>query len=73
VLDIWSKADLHIHTRHSDGLASVPDVLEYASTRTDLRVVAITDHNTLEGALLAKSIEDRYPGIEAGGTSSASS
>jgi predicted metal-dependent phosphoesterase TrpH len=64
VPDVWSKADLHIHTRHSDGLASVPEVLEYASTRTDLRVVAITDHNTLEGALFAKSIEDLYPGVE---------
>jgi predicted metal-dependent phosphoesterase TrpH len=59
VPDVWSKADLHIHTRHSDGLATVPEVLEYASRRTDLRVVAITDHNTLEGALLAKSIEHR--------------
>jgi predicted metal-dependent phosphoesterase TrpH len=64
VPDVWSKADLHIHTRHSDGLATVPEVLEYASTRTDLRVVAITDHNTLEGALFAKSIEGLYPGIE---------
>jgi predicted metal-dependent phosphoesterase TrpH len=60
----WSKADLHIHSTASDGLASIPEILEYASTRTDLRVIAITDHNTLEGALLAKSLEPAYPGIE---------
>jgi predicted metal-dependent phosphoesterase TrpH len=60
----WSKADLHIHSTSSDGLASVPEIMEYASTRTDLKVIAITDHNTIEGALLAKSLEPAYPGIE---------
>jgi predicted metal-dependent phosphoesterase TrpH len=55
VSDSWSKADLHIHTRHSDGLASIPQVLDYVAGHTDLRVIAITDHNTLEGALVAKS------------------
>ncbi len=62
--DAWSKADLHIHSRHSDGLASIPDIMEYVSTRTDLKVIAITDHNTIEGALFAKSLEDMYPGVE---------
>ncbi len=60
---VWSKADLHIHSNHSDGLASIPEIMEYASTRTDLRVIAITDHNTIAGALFAKSLEDIY-GIE---------
>ena len=37
--------------------------MEYASTKTDLKVIAITDHNTIEGALFAKELEDVY-GIE---------
>jgi predicted metal-dependent phosphoesterase TrpH len=64
VPEVWSKADLHIHSRHSDGLASIPQIMEYVSTRTDLRVIAITDHNTIEGALFAKSLEELYPGLE---------
>jgi len=64
VPDCWSKADLHIHSNHSDGLASVPDIMEYVATQTDLKVIAITDHNTIEGALFAKSLEDMYPGFE---------
>jgi predicted metal-dependent phosphoesterase TrpH len=64
VPDAWSKADLHIHSDHSDGLASIPDIMEYVATRTDLKVIAITDHNTIEGALFAKSLEDMYPGLE---------
>lgn len=62
--EVWSKADLHIHSDHSDGLASIPEIMEYVATRTDLKVIAITDHNTIEGALYAKSLEDMYPGVE---------
>ncbi len=61
--NIWSKADLHVHTTHSDGHASVKEVLEYAANRTDLRAVAITDHDTIDGALEARSLAGRY-GIE---------
>lgn len=56
----WSKADLHIHSNHSDGLARIPDILDHVQEKTDLRVVAITDHNTIEGAVFAKSLEDMY-------------
>ncbi|HEU4321704.1 MAG TPA: PHP domain-containing protein [Roseiflexaceae bacterium] len=59
----WSKADLHIHTTHSDGAASVEEVLEYVATRTDLRVIAITDHDTIEGALEARRLAPSY-GLE---------
>jgi predicted metal-dependent phosphoesterase TrpH len=62
--DQWGKADLHIHSRHSDGLASIPQIMEHVATRTDLSVIAITDHNTIEGALFAKELEDLYPGLE---------
>ncbi len=61
--EVWSKADLHIHSNHSDGLAKIPEIMEYVSTRTDLSVIAITDHNTIEGALFAQSLQELY-GIE---------
>jgi hypothetical protein len=60
---VWSKADLHIHSNHSDGVAKIPEIMEYVATKTDLKVIAITDHNTIEGALFAKELEDVY-GIE---------
>ncbi len=58
--DIWSKADLHIHSNHSDGLATIPEIMDYVQERTDLRVIAITDHNTIEGAQFAQSLADMY-------------
>jgi len=56
------KADLHIHTNYSDARLRVEDLLEYVENRTDLDVIAITDHETIEGALLAQKIakEKRY-------------
>ena len=50
------KADLHIHTRVSDGMASVSRVLEYVEHRTDLDVIAITDHEDAGGGLLAREL-----------------
>ncbi len=61
--NLWSDADLHIHTSHSDGTARVRDVLEYVATQTDLRVIAITDHDTITGALEARRLAPHY-GIE---------
>ncbi|MDO9108477.1 MAG: CehA/McbA family metallohydrolase [Coriobacteriia bacterium] len=58
--DIWSKADLHIHSNHSDGVARIPEIMDHVQNKTDLKVIAITDHNTIEGALFAKSLEEMY-------------
>lgn len=60
---MWSKADIHIHTDHSDGVASVTEVLEHVARHTDLRVIAITDHDTISGALEARQRAGAY-GIE---------
>jgi len=57
---VWSKADIHIHSDHSDGSASIPQIMEYVQNRTDLKVIAITDHNTIEGALFAQSLAELY-------------
>jgi hypothetical protein len=56
----WSAADLHIHTTASDGVASPEMVLDYIVTHTDLKVVAITDHNTNVGAVEAAEIARRH-------------
>lgn len=48
-----SKADVHIHTTFSDGLNEPEAVVNYVATHTDLRVIAITDHNTVDGARAA--------------------
>jgi predicted metal-dependent phosphoesterase TrpH len=47
-------ADLHIHTTASDGLLSVQETLAHVEERTKLDVVAITDHDTVDGALEAR-------------------
>lgn len=64
------KADLHIHTTASyDGTASVAATLAHVAAHTDLDVIAITDHDEIEGALEAVALAPRYsveviPGIE---------
>ncbi len=62
------RADLHIHTTYSDGMGTVPAVLESAR-RAGLDVIAITDHDELRGALQARDLAPRYeigviPGVE---------
>jgi predicted metal-dependent phosphoesterase TrpH len=54
------KADLHMHSRYSDGLGSVEDILAFVGQRTDLDVIAITDHNTIEGALRARDLTQQH-------------
>lgn len=60
----WSKADLHIHSSESDGLASPEEIVEYVATRTDLKVIAITDHNSISGGLRAVEAAREYPGLD---------
>lgn len=65
------KADLHVHTAHSDGMADIPALLDYAESCTDLDVIAVTDHDDIAGALRARErwANGRYrfafvPGVE---------
>ncbi|MGZ8476134.1 MAG: PHP-associated domain-containing protein [Candidatus Limnocylindria bacterium] len=50
------RADMHIHSLYSDGTASVADILEHVEHHTDLDVVAITDHERIDGALRAAEL-----------------
>lgn len=45
------RADLHIHTNFSDGWPSPRQVVDRATASGCLDVIAITDHDTIEGAL----------------------
>lgn len=53
------KADIHIHTQHSDGMASVAQVLEHVENETDLDLIAITDHDMFDGADEARNLAAR--------------
>jgi len=43
------KADLHIHSNHSDAKPSILEILEYVEEKTDLNIIAIADHDTMDG------------------------
>ena len=49
-------ADLHLHTCFSDGWPTPTDLLEYVRQSTRLNVIAITDHDTIQGALRAADL-----------------
>ncbi len=54
-------ADLHIHSIHSyDGTASIPAVLKYVADNTNLDVIAITDHDSMDGVNQALDLAPRY-------------
>lgn len=67
----FSAADLHIHSRHSDGLNTVREILEYLAEFTMVKVASITDHDTLAGSWeaieLVESLKlplEVIPGVE---------
>jgi len=63
-------ADLHIHSIHSyDGTSSISAILKYVVDHTNLDVIAITDHDTITGAVEATQLAPAYgvqviPGCE---------
>lgn len=50
------KADLHMHSTYSDGSATIEQILEHTEQNTDLDVIAITDHDVIDGALRARDL-----------------
>ncbi|MDZ7756670.1 PHP domain-containing protein [Rhodohalobacter sp.] len=62
------KADLHTHTIASDGAYSAEELLEKAAEKK-LKIISITDHDTIKGYLSAKDKArelniDLIPGVE---------
>jgi len=65
---MYRKGDFHIHTRYSDGKYSPKEVIDLAK-KSNLDVIAITDHDTISGVeeavrLGQKSSITVVPGIE---------
>jgi predicted metal-dependent phosphoesterase TrpH len=56
VTDRLGRADLHIHTLASDGLAGIVEILDVVENQTDLDVIAITDHERIDAALAARAL-----------------
>src|SRR5258708_29512606 len=48
------RADLHMHTTASDGWPTPHELVDHAARRASLSVIAVTDHDTIEGALRAR-------------------
>lgn len=47
------RADMHLHTLYSDGTMEVKALLDYVETRTTLDLIAVTDHERIDGAMRA--------------------
>ena len=67
----FGRADLQTHTAFGDGMADAQALLDHVETATDLDVIAVTDHDDVGGALLARDLHARgdyrfefVPGIE---------
>jgi predicted metal-dependent phosphoesterase TrpH len=65
------QADLQVHTAHGDGMASAAELFAHIEARTDLDLLAVTDHDDVRGALEARELHARgtysfalVPGIE---------
>ena len=57
----WSLADLHLHTVYSDGMCSPEMLINAVAAEGRLRVIAITDHDTLAGNWVARHHLERFP------------
>jgi predicted metal-dependent phosphoesterase TrpH len=71
VAETLGSADLHLHTRASDGLMTTTELVDYAERSTHLDVIAVTDHDETAAALQAReyAARKRYrvqvvPGVE---------
>ena len=56
LLGMHGRADLHMHSTYSDGIVTIEQILEHVEHSSELDVIAITDHDTIEGALRARDL-----------------
>ncbi|MBU0491285.1 MAG: PHP domain-containing protein [Chloroflexi bacterium] len=54
------KADLHTHTCYSKDSLTTPQDLVAACMRRGVAVLAVTDHNAIDGALAAREAADQW-------------
>jgi predicted metal-dependent phosphoesterase TrpH len=50
------RADLHMHSTFSDGIGTIQQILHHVEHNADLDVIALTDHDGVEGALRARDL-----------------
>jgi len=55
----FGRADLHLHTRASDGLMSTQALVDFVEHETDLDVIAITDHDETRASIEAREYADQ--------------
>ena len=58
-----SKVDLHIHTTASDGKFSPADIVRKAA-ELGLAVIAITDHDSVDGIASAMAAAKAFPNLK---------
>ena len=55
----YGLADLQVHTSAGDGMMDARAILDYVEHRTELDIIAVTDHDDIGGALAAREIHAR--------------
>ena len=55
----FGTADLQVHTSYGDGMADAQELFDRIDGLTGLDVVAVTDHDDIGGALLAREVHAR--------------
>lgn len=51
-------ADMHLHTLYSDGTVDLPTLLDHVQRHTTLDLIAITDHERIDGAQRARDLAE---------------
>src|SRR5579871_5438349 len=59
IVDAGEPVDLHAHSRHSDGDWSPPDLVADAA-QLGLRLISLTDHDTVDGQRAAAQAADEH-------------
>ena len=52
----FGRADLHIHTAVGDGMAEIQQLLDYVQQSGQLDVIAVTDHDNIQGGYQAREL-----------------
>ena len=55
----FSKADYHIHTSVGDAVCTPEEIVDFVEHKTDISVIAITDHDQIKGGIAAREYAKR--------------
>ena len=58
------RADLHVHTKYSmDSTISPKSLVDQLCAHATVKVVAVTDHNTVEGYTRVRELASAFPDV----------